>query len=147
MLRTEISTDEPLYPGDKIEMEFKYLGPDWLYLRAAELAALQWRLQQANPDWELESWQSTGDKLILEFLIKQPPADVPPEFQQAAVVTTAAIIAVIVLGGGLFTWLCLDKVYKITESPAGKVALAGTGSLGIGVLVIAVILVLSQLRK
>lgn len=148
MLRTEIDRNEPLNPGDKIEMEFKCLGPGWLYLRAAELAVLKYTLDKKNPYWELTAWDSTtySDKLILEFLIKEPPEEQMGQVQQAGIVTPL-IIAAIVIGGGLFTWLSLDKIYKITDSPAGKVALAGSGSLGIGILIIAVLLLLNRFRK
>jgi len=147
MIRTEIDKNEPLFPGDKIEMHFTPWGPNWLYLRASELAILKWRLEQKNPDYDLIGWQVSpdSDKLILTFLIKEPK-EPTPQIQQAAI-GTAAVIAVIVIGGGLFAWLCLDKVYKITDSPAGKVALAGTGSLGIAALVVAVLLLLRHYRR
>lgn len=142
MIRTEIDRDEPLQPGDKIEMHFKTWGPNWVYLRASELALLKWRLEQKNPDYDLIGWEAppAGDKLILTFLIKDSEL-LGPQIQQASI-GTAAAIAVIVIGGGLFAWLSLDKVFKITDSPAGKVALIGTGSLGIAALVVAVLLVL-----
>ncbi|MBA7496760.1 hypothetical protein ES702_07369 [subsurface metagenome] len=125
MLRTEISKDEPLFPGDVIEMQFKVFGLDWVYFRAAELAALIWRLEKKNPDWELIAWDSTThkDKLLLTFrILKSNP-----------VVVTAAVIAVIVVGGGLFSWLCLDKVYRISRTPAGQVALAGSSLFVVGI--------------
>ena len=142
MIRTEIDRNEPLKLGDKIEMHFKAFGPNWVYLRASELAILIWRLEQKNPDYELLSWQNPGDKLILTFRIKGPE----PQMQEAGIVTPL-IIAAAVIGGGLFAWLSLDKIYKITDSPAGKIALAGTGSLGIAVLVIAVLLLLNRYRE
>lgn len=145
MLRTEIDRNEPLQPGDKIEMHFKAFGPNWIYLRASELALLEWRLRLKNPDYELLEWQNPGDELILTFRIKEP-AESGPQIQQAGI-GTAAVIAAIVIGGGLFAWLSLDKVYKITDSPAGKIALAGTGSLGIAVLVIAVLLLLRNYKE
>jgi len=144
MLRTEIDRNEPLQPGDIIEMHFKAYGPNWVYLRAGELALLKWRMERKNPDYELISWQAPGDKLIMTFRIKA--VEGPTQIQQAGV-AQAAIIAAIVIGGGLFAWLSLDKVYKITESPAGQLALAGTGTLGIGVLVIAVLLLLNRYRN
>ena len=145
MLRTEIDKDEPLFPGDVIEMHFKAFGPNWVYLRAAELSVLKWRLEQKNPDYELLSWSAPSDKLILTFKIKEP-REPTPQVQQAGI-GTAAVIAVIVIGGGLFAWLSLDKVYKITDSPAGKVALVGTGSLGIAALIIAVLLLLRYYKE
>lgn len=148
MLKTEISKDDPLFPGDKIEMRFKFLGPNWVYLHAAELALIEWKLRQDHPYWEMTSWDSTSDpeRLILEFEIKGPSADETPQVIQASVVT-GVIIAATVIGGGLFMWLSLEAVYKITDSPAGKVALAGTGSVGIAALVIAVILALSYYKE
>ncbi len=142
MLRTEIDKDEPLFPGDVIEMHFKAYGPNWVYLRAAELALIKWRLEQANPDYQLLSWQAPGDKLILTFKILEP-REPTPEIQQAGI-GTAAVIAVIVIGGGLFAWLSLDKIYKISSSPAGQIALAGTGALGMVFVVIVGYLILSR---
>ena len=142
MLKTEIDKEEPLFPGDEIEMHFKAFGPSWIYFRAAELALLRWQLSQKNPDWEMIAWDSYTypDKLILTFRILGPDES-EPQVQHAGI-GMAAVIAVIVVGGGLFAWLSLDKIYKITESPAGKVALVGTGSLGIAAAVIAGLLLL-----
>ncbi|MBA7639715.1 hypothetical protein ES703_47375 [subsurface metagenome] len=142
MLRIEIDKDEPLFPGDVIEMQFKGYGPNWLYLRAAELAIIKFRLEQANPDYRLLNWQTPGDKLILTFRILEP-REPTPQIQQAAI-GTAAVIAVIVIGGGLFAWLSLDKIFKIFSSPAGQVALAGTGAVGIVAVVIVGYFVLSR---
>ena len=149
MLRTEIDRNEPLFPGDEIEMHFNAWGPHWVYLRASELAILKWRLEQQNPDYDLIGWEAppAGDKLILTFRIKESSYQEPaPQVQQAGI-GTAAVIAVIVIGGGLFAWLSLDKIYRITDSPAGKVALVGTGSLGIAALVVAVLLLLRYYRE
>ena len=130
MLSEEISKDTPLFPGDVIEMHFKAFGPNWIYLRAAELAILRYRLEQKNPDYELVSWQAPGDKLILTFKILEP-REPTPQVQQAAI-GTAAVIAVIVIGGGLFAWLSLDKIYRISSTPAGQVALAGSSLFVVG---------------
>jgi len=148
MLKTEISKDDPLFPGDRIEMRFKFLGPNWVYVHAAELALLEWQLKRKHPYWEMTSWDSTSDpeRLILEFAIKGPPFEETPEVVQASIIT-GAIIAAAIIGGGLFMWLSLEAVYKITESPAGKVALAGTGALGIAALVFAVLLLIRHYQE
>ncbi len=133
MLRTEIDKDEPLQPGDVIEMQFKAYGPNWLYLQAAELALLKWQLEQKKPGYELINWQAPGDKLILTFrILKTNP-----------VLITAAIIGAIIIGGGLVSWLVLDKVYKISSTPGAQVALASTGALGVVFIVVVGYLVLS----
>jgi len=143
MLKTEIDENEPLFPGDVILMTFQTYGSSWIYLRASELCVLKWQLSRKHPYWRMTAWDSTTypDKLIIEFLIKEPPTDEVPQVQQASVITPL-IIAAIVIGGGLFAWLSLVKVEKIVDSPAGKLALAGTGSLGVAALVIAVLLLL-----
>lgn len=148
MLKTEISKDDPLFPGDKIEMRFKFLGPSWVYVHAAELALLEWQLRRKHPLWEMTSWDSTSDpeRLFLKFTIKGPPADEQPQVMQASVVT-GLIIAATVIGGGVFMWLSFEAIYKITESPAGQVALAGTGAAGFAILIIALILTLSYFRR
>lgn len=148
MLKTKIDKNEPLNPGDRIEMRFKFLGPNWVYIHAAELAIIEWKLRQDHPLWEMTSWDSTSDpeRLILEFRIKGPTTDETPQVMQASVVT-GVIIAATVIGGGLFMWLTFETIYKITDSPAGKIALAGSGSLGIAVLIIAVILALRYYKE
>jgi len=77
----------------------------------------------------------------LTFKIKEP-REPTPQVQQAGI-GTAAVIAVIVIGGGLFAWLSLDKIYKISSTPAGQVALAGTGMFGIAVVVIVIMVLIS----
>lgn len=141
MFRTEIDKDEPLLPGDEIEMHFKTFGPAWVYLRASELAILKWRLSEKNPDWKMIAWDHTTypDKLVLSFRILENPEYEKMPVQEAGI-GMAAVIAAIVIGGGLFAWLSLDKIYKITDSPAGKIALAGAGSLGFAAFGIAVLL-------
>ena len=119
MLRTEIDKDELLYPGDVIEMHFNAYGPDWVYLRAAELAMLKWRMEKKNPDYDLISWQVPGDKIIMTFRIIANPA------------LTAGIIAAIVIGGGLLAWLSLDKIYKISSTTGAQVAMAGGGAVSL----------------
>ena len=149
MFRTEIDKDEPLFAGDEIEMHFKTFGPGWVYLRASELAVLKWQLSKKHPDYRMMAWDNTTypDKLVITFrILEGPVVSDEPQVQQAGFVTTAAVIGAIVLGAGLFTWLSLDKIYKITDSPAGKIALAGIGSGGIAVLVIAVLLLLRHYK-
>ncbi len=103
MLKTEIDKDEPLFPGDEIEMHFKAFGPAWVYLRAAELAVLKWRLSEKHPDYKLIAWDSVTypDKLVLTFRILDSPQYEKMPVQQAGI-GMAAVIAVIVIGGGLF---------------------------------------------
>ena len=146
MLKTEIGKDEPLFPGDEIEMHFSFLGPNWVYLHAAELALLKHQLAEKHPDWEMLRWDSTTDpeKLRIDFLITGKPPDV--QIQRASAITPI-IIAAAVLGTAGFLYLTFNAVYKITDSPAGKVALAGAGSLGIATLIIVVLVWLRYLRK
>jgi len=132
MLRTEIGINEQLFPGETIEMHFKVYGPNWTYLRAAELSMLIYRLERKNPDWELTAWDSTTypNKLVLTFkILKSNP-----------VVVTAAIIAAIVIGGGLFAWLALDKVTKFQVHQLVRLHLPVRAWLLLGLYVLSLIL-------
>lgn len=148
MLKTKISKDDPLLPGDEVELHFRFKGPNWVYLHAAEMALLEWKLKQKNPYWEMTRWDSTSDpeKLILHYRVLGSLPEQIPQVAKASIVT-GVVIAAAVIGGGVFMWLSFEAIYKITESPAGQIALAGTGSAGIAVLVIAVILALRYYRK
>ena len=148
MLKTEISKDDPLNPGDRIEMVFKFIGPNWRYLHAAELALLEYKLKQHQPFWKLIGWDavSVPDKLILKYEITGPKPEETPQVMQAGIVT-GAIIMVTVIGGGVFMWLSFESIRKITESAAGQIALAGTGAVGFAALIIVLILALQYRRR
>jgi len=138
MLRTEkieISKDEPLNPGDRIDMHF--LTTDMFWITAAQIVLIESRLE-SREDFRILSWSLPEyNKVIFKVeVLKTNP-----------VILTAAVIGAGIIGAGIITWLVLDKVYKIVESPAGTIALAGTGSLGIAALVIAVLLLLRHFRE
>lgn len=121
----QIDKDAPLFPGDVVRLYFTFFGPNWVYLRASELAVLQWRLGQQHPDWEMLRWNSVDypNQLVLDFVIKEPQGE-EIQIAKASAVTTGALIAVIVIGGGLFTWLSFSKIEKIVSSPAGFLGMA-----------------------
>ena len=130
-MRTEISKDAKLLPGDIIEIEFITRG--LTYLRAVQMAIIENKLNN-EPNYDVLSWRlEDGDKrVIYKIRIIDPAPSV--EIQKAS--TAAAIAwAVVAVGGGLFIWLSLDKVYKITESPEGKMALTAAAAI-IGLIIL-----------
>ncbi len=128
MEKIEISKDEILVPGDRIEMIFSIYGPTWL--RAAQLYAIEERLRD-NKNYELLSYETTDDnKLIMNIRIKQPdPNDV--QVIKAGVSPAIIVAAIAAVGVSLFYWLSLDGTYKLVETPAVK-------TLSVGILVFAV---------
>ena len=63
---------------------------------------------------------------------------------KASAVKAPVLIAAAVIAAGLFTYLSLGKVYKIPETPAGRVAVAGVGALGIAVLILVILKLLGR---
>lgn len=138
MLKTEkieISINKPLNPGDRIEMHF--LTTDMFWITAVQIALIESRLENREDFRILNHSLPEYNKVIFTIeVLKTNP-----------VIVTAAVIGAAIIGAGIITWLVLDKVYEIVESPAGTVALAGTGSLGIAALFIAVLLLLRHFRE
>ena len=130
-----IDSNTPLSPGDIIEMSFNVFGSaTWDYARAVQLQILLSVIEKKNPNYQLLSY-SNREQLHLTFKILGRPVDGEPELQEAGI-ASAAILAAAVIGVGLFTWLSLDKVEKIVQTPAGKIAVTGVGAVGIAVLVL-----------
>lgn len=145
--RVEIGPDTPFVEGDIIEMQFAALGSvEWSYFRALQYAIIEKTLKNKYPNFTILSSSNTETGFTMRFRVDSlPPAD-PYAIQQSSVVT-AAIVAAAIIGGGIFTYLALDKVYRIVDSPAGQVALAGTGALAIGVLLLVMLIGLGLIHK
>lgn len=75
------------------------------------------------------------------------PEELPVEIQGMASPLVVGLIAATVAGGGIIFYMTLDKVEKITDSPAGQAAMFGAGAAGIGVAVVAAIVLIGILRR
>jgi len=134
MTRVEIDKNKVLVPGDRIEMHFKTSGLVWL--QAAQIALIEERVKNRS-DWQIISNSlPANNRVIFTIEIIQPPE---PGLQTAGVGVTAAIIGTVIVAAGVVSWLTLDKVEQIMESPAGQVAVAGSG-VGMAALGIAALL-------
>jgi len=128
MEKVEIDINKPLNPGDIIEMHFSTLGMVWL--KAAQIALIEYRLA-GRKDFTVLSVSTPGINTVI-FTIRINKTN--------PVIVTAAVIGGLIIGAGVVAWLCLDKVYLITESPTGKV-LAG------GAIVAAIVALLVLIKK
>ena len=141
----EIRSDAPLFPGDTIRMTFKTLGTpsSWGgWLQAIDVYFYQ-RYIESNPNFKVIAYSQPGDSIIFTIKVKEPDK---PEFQQASV-GTALLIAGTIIGAGLIGYLMLTKVEKMVSTPAGQVALAGTGVALFAIPIIAIIILLSMSKK
>jgi len=128
MERIEIDENEPLQPGDIIEMHCRTIGLTWL--TAAQVAILEWKLK-GQPNFQLVSSTYSGNRIVLKIRIIEPAGHQVP-MQKAGVVSAALIIKVVAaVSIGVLAWLSLDKIYKIVESPAGKIGVAGLGTMAL----------------
>jgi len=134
MQRVEIDKNKVLIPGDRIEMHFKTSGLVWL--QAAQIALIEERVKN-RPGWQIISnTLPANNRVIFTIEIIEPSE---PGLQTAGVGVTAAIIGTVIVAAGVVSWLTLDKVEQIMESPAGQIAVAGSG-VGMAALGIAALL-------
>lgn len=134
MERVEIDPHKQLAPGDVIELHFKTVGITWL--RAAQLAVLDSQLEN-RPEFRVIN-HSTPDKQTLIFKVRI--------LKTNPIFVTAAVIGGIIIATSFMAWLLLDKVYQIMDSPAGKIAVGGFGSLAAVAAIAAVLALLPKSR-
>lgn len=152
--KTEITKDAQLVPGDVIELHFAISALTWV--RATELAVIEDKLKSDPRYWLKSSSYLPYDnptEAVYTIQIVQPPADQVAHYE--AGVSPAMIIgAVLAISIPLIFYLTAGKIYKITETltqtPEGKMVLAGTGigigALGIGILVFVVFMVIGKFK-
>lgn len=122
--RIEIDKDKPLNPGDRIEMHFKTTGMVWL--TATQIALIEWRIGKRD-DWEIISNSlPENNRVIFTILIKEPPKD-EPKLQTASVTSALIAASILAVSVGILIRFTLGPIYQIIETPAGKIAVAGTG--------------------
>ncbi len=135
-----ITDETPLEVGDIIEIHFGIIGgPDWVWMRAVQMVAIESRLQATHPEWEWLAYWFEEDEVVIRFRIGESP---DPQIQEAGV--TAAIIAIAVVGVSIFAWLSKRESYKIESLPGRAVSRIGIGAMGIAILIIAVIWFMSK---
>ena len=141
--RVEIEKNKVLVPGDRIEMHFRTTGMLWL--QSTQIAMIEWRMSKRKDFRIISNSLPANNRVIFTIDITEPPKE-EPQLQRAGIALTAAVIAASIVAVGIIAWLTLDKVYQIQESPAGKIAVAGTG-IGIAAAGIAALLFLILSRK
>ena len=125
-----IDSNTEIAVGEVVEMHFNVQGGFWF--EALQISLIEGRLKDKG--YDLLSSYIPEDKSKLVLTMRYLPSS-EPEMQTAGI-GMAVTVAVIVVAGGLFTYLSLDKVYKITSSPAGKVAATGFGMFTIVIAVV-----------
>jgi len=130
--KIEIDRHKPLSPGDRLELHFTSLSMVWI--TAAQIAIIDARLE-SRKEFRILSWQFPANNKVVftvEILKTNP------------IIVTAAIIGGLIIGAGVLAWLTLDKVYQIMESPAGKIAIGGLGTMSIAAGVAIIMALLSK---
>ena len=140
-MRTEITADTILGPGDQVEIVFNMFMPDWLWLRSTLVAIFETQVSQ-NDNFDVTGYtiDETTDKVIFYAKVKEvDQSQVSTEVYQASFVSTAIVISACTALVGGIGWLLLDKVYQIQDSPAGQIATAGIGAAGFAVLLFVIL--------
>ena len=128
MEKIELKGNELLYPGDLIELHYRTIGPT--FLQAAHVALIEKKIN-AGPRfvWTSQEYKDNNRIIFRVRVVEPKPAE--PQLQQAGIVSAAVALSVLTALIGGVIWLTRDAVYKIVESPAGKIGVAGLGTMGI----------------
>jgi fucose 4-O-acetylase-like acetyltransferase len=132
--KVEIDINQPLNPGDIVELHFKTIGMTWI--QAAQIAAIEWFFKISKKPFEILSWEITPEKTSVIFTFKV--------LRSNPVIITVAVIAAAICAVGVVAWLTLDKAYQIIESPGSTVAFGSLGLIGIAVIAGLIINALSK---
>jgi len=124
--RTEISSAKHLPVGSIVELVYRYSGS--VYTKAIVVALVEDKIN-ANPAYQLINAHYGDTTFTYRVRLVNPSND--PVVQQAGISPQLLVAGIAMVAGGLVLWLSLDKIYQITEtltdSPAGKILVAGTG--------------------
>ena len=115
MAKIEIDKDTVLQPGEIIEMHFKRPPLGDTILTTAYFAAIEKKIY--GKGFKFKGLTRTDTHFIYLFEVEKPK-----DQEVAKAGLTAGFVAAAVIGGGLFMWLSLDKIYKITDSPGAKLS-------------------------
>jgi len=149
MAKVLIDKNQPLTRGDRVEMHFVSSGMAWI--KAVQIALLDQRMANRE-DFVILNFETPVESptlLIMRVEVlggPRPAGETPgatgswlqqPEPQTAGVgvVITCASIAAVIVAAGIVYHLTLRETFLLTaqtvqevvKSPAGKVAVAGTG--------------------
>lgn len=135
MERIEIDKDQPLQPGDVIELHFLTVGMVWI--QATQIALIEWRLV-GRKDFTILSHSLPADNKVI-FTVRVNKTN--------PVIVTAAVIGGLIITAGVIAWLTLDKVYQIIEEPSGQILVGGIGAIATAVAITAVLALLPGGKK
>jgi len=131
MQRKEIDPNQPLNPGDVVELHFKSIG--LAVIQDMQIWAITKSLEN-NSFFEILSAKPENSKVVFTCRVKKTNP----------VIVTVLIIATAIAGIGTIAWLTLDKAYQIVESPGSNIAF---GSIGLIAVAVMAGLLLNALKK
>ena len=154
MAKTLIDKNQPLNPGDRVELHLVSSGMAWI--KAVQIALLDQKLA-GRKDWDVLSFETPVDRptlLIIRIEVldgQRPEGEASLRTAGLGTVITCASMAAFIITCGIVYNLTLKDTFltwsrtieKVVESPAGKVAVAGTGiglaAVGIAALILFVL--------
>lgn len=131
--KREIDINEPLKPGDIVELHFKSVGMAWI--KAVQITAIEAWINLTQKAFEILSWEIPADNRVI-FTVRVKKTN--------PVMVTVAVIAASICAVGVVAWLTLDKAYQVIEAPGSTVAF---GSVGLTAAAVIVGLIINALRK
>ena len=144
MAKIELDPNQALSAGDRVELHFKSTGMTWI--KAMQIYLIEQKLE-GRTDFEVLSVQTpTLDPTSLIFVVKvlkSNPILVTALYIAGIIAASAATIVFSLTFGKAFL-IVVEKAAEVMTSPAGQVAIAGTG---LALPIIAGILLLGLMKK
>lgn len=123
-IKIPIDENQPLVPGDKIEIVFDLFGGG-LWLRAIQVAQIESNLKKKHPEWNtysiIDNAGINGTDYIVRIEVipwEQIPVEDRPTY--TATILTPAVIAALIIGG-IVTLGVSYTIYKV-YGPATVIA-------------------------
>lgn len=115
--------NEPLEPGDIIELHFMATGLFWI--TAAQIAIIEYKLD-SDKRFQIRNWTIFEPN---EVVFKVEVLKTNPEL------VTVAVIAAAIIGVGIVFKLTLDSAYKLVNVPAEALQQPAMQAIAIGIII------------
>ncbi|MFA5422438.1 MAG: hypothetical protein WC374_01090 [Phycisphaerae bacterium] len=139
-----IGEDTVINPGDTVRFTFTVSNNS--AISYVERNLIKARLEDIYPQLRVLGDYLNGSRytILCRMLYQE---EMPIELQDEAGPLVVGLVLASIVAGGLLLYYNLDKIEKITDSPAGQAALFGAGAAGIAIAVIVIIILIGQVKR
>lgn len=124
MQLVEIGKNDPLKPGDRLQIEIKQRFSMGETIDSYLLATSIYNVEKNHPEFTILGWDYKVDSIVLRIVVNDAAND--PKVAAAGVLTPAVIISLVVgvsvMALSVTIFKVSNDVAQIAQTPAGQVA-------------------------